>query len=423
MNRPARQLLQLLGRPASGAVAGQVTQAVAGLVLSVAAARTLGAAGLATFSLLYGSIVLVTAVSSGLVGDSLTVLDRHEPRLRAGLQVWAVAVAGLSGLVGWGLVVVTGSLPAVGGAFLGLAVVAFVLEDVLRRVLMAAGRFWSLPVVDGTSLVLAVLTLVLCSVAGPLTLTSFAVALLVGQTAAGLVAWWLLPAAERPRGPWRGPALAAVWGFGVWRAAAQSIRPALLTGLRLLVVGLAGAAVYGPLEAARVYTAPTLVVVSGLGSYLLPHYVAMRGRPVAQQLRAADRAVVHLAGAVAAIGILAVVLQPVAEPLITGGEFPVPVAAVVGWSAYALASAVLLPYSGLATVHRQQRRVLALRLLEFAGLAGAGGLVLLAGDGAEWAPLALAVGPLLVALAVRRRVLRPLATVTGTAADRSPAGV
>ena len=46
-----RRVGALLRRPATGAVAGQVSQAAAALVLQVAAARELGEAGLATFSL------------------------------------------------------------------------------------------------------------------------------------------------------------------------------------------------------------------------------------------------------------------------------------------------------------------------------------------------------------------------------------
>ncbi|MGK5114683.1 MULTISPECIES: hypothetical protein [unclassified Geodermatophilus] len=403
------RLLRLARRPAAGAVAGQVTQAVAGLVLSVAAARWLGAAGLATFALVYGAVVLVTALVSGLVGDSLTVLDRHDRGTRAALHVWAAAVAVAAGAAGGLLAVATDVVRPAAAAVLGLAVTAFVLEDTLRRLLMATGRFWSLPAVDGTSLLLAAGTLAACAATGRLTLTSFFLALLVGQAGASAVAWAGLPAPERPRGPWRAPDLAGVWGFGAWRAASQAVRPALLTGLRLAVVGLAGAAAYGPLEAARVYTAPTLVLVTGLGSFLLPHSVAIRDRPAGDQLRAADRAVLRLAGAVAALGALSVALQPVVAPLLTGGAYAVPVAAVAGWSAYAVAGAVLLPYSVLATVHRRQRRVLALRLLEAVGLAVVVALVALV-DGSEvWAPLALAIGPLLVAVAVRQAVLRPLA--------------
>jgi hypothetical protein len=81
---------------------------------------------------------------------------------------------------------------------------------------------------------------------------------------------------------------------------------------------------------------------------------------------------------------------------------------VAGWSAYAVAGAVLLPYSGLATVYRRQRRVLALRTLEFVSLAVVVMLLLVPGRGEQWTPLALAIGPLITAVAVRRIVLRPL---------------
>ena len=156
---------RLRGR-AAGAVAGQVGQAAAGLVLQVAAARSLGAAGLAAFSLVYGALVLVTAVASGMVGDSLTVLDRHDPRVRAGLHVWELLLAGGAGAAGAVLAGATGLLPPAGAVVLGLAVTAFVLEDTLRRVLMAAGRYWSLPAVDLTSLAVSLLALVVCAATG-----------------------------------------------------------------------------------------------------------------------------------------------------------------------------------------------------------------------------------------------------------------
>lgn len=408
-------LLGLLRRPASGAVTGQVTQALAGLVLQVAAARFLGAAGLATFSLVFGLIVLVTAVASGMVGDSLTVLDRADPGIRAGLHVWALAVAGGTGLTGGLLALLTGLLPGWAAVVLGLAVTAFVLEDLLRRLLMATGRYWSLPAVDLTSLLVALGALVLCALGGALTLASFFVALLAGQTAAGIVAWAQLPSAERPHGPWAAPDLRAVASFGVWRAAAQAIRPGLLSGLRLVVVGLVGASAYGPLEAARVYTAPTLTLVAGLGSFLLPHYVTMSRDPaggprsVRRALRSADRVALGLSLAVALITVVAVLLQPVVEPLLTGGDYAMPALAVVGWGAYAVAGAVLLPYSAVATVQRRQRRVLAVRLLEFLPLGVVTLLVLVVAQGEQWAPLALAAGPLVTAVAVRQGVLRPVA--------------
>jgi O-antigen/teichoic acid export membrane protein len=399
--------MRLLRRPATGALTAQGTQAVAGLALQVAAARELGAAGLAAFSLAYGAIVLATAVCSGLVGDSLTVLDRHAPGIRAGLHVSAVLVSGAAAVVGGALALLTAVVPLWAGLLLGLATAAFIVEDTLRRLLMASGRFWSLPVVDVTSLGPALAVLVTAGLSGRLTLATFVVALLVGQSAAALVAWLLLPPGERPRGPWRRPDLRAVAAFGAYRAAAQTIRPALLTLLRLVVVTVAGAAAYGPLEAARVYTAPTLVLVAGMGSFLLPHFVALRSRGAAAGLRSADRAAIGLAVAVTTIGVVAVLALPWLGPLLTGGGYAVPGTAVAGWTAYAVAGAVLLPYAALASVHGEQRRVLVLRALEFAAPAVVLPLVLLADGGPVWAPLVLALGPVLAAVAVRRTVVVP----------------
>ena len=399
--------MRLLRRPATGALTAQGTQAVAGLALQVAAARELGAAGLATFSLAYGAIVLATAVCSGLVGDSLTVLDRHAPGIRAGLHVSAVLVSGAAAVVVGALALLTAVVPLWAGLLLGLATAAFIIEDTLRRLLMASGRFWSLPVVDVTSLVPALAVLVTAGLSGRLTPATFVVALLVGQSAAALVAWLLLPPGERPRGPWRRSDLRGVASFGAYRAAAQTIRPALLTLLRLVVVTVAGAAAYGPLEAARVYTAPTLVLVAGMGSFLLPHFVALRSRGAAAGLRSADRAAIGLAVAVTTIGVVAVLALPWLGPLLTGGGYAVPATAVAGWTAYAVAGAVLLPYAALASVHGEQRRVLVLRALEFAAPAVVLPLVLLADGGSVWAPLVLALGPVLAAVAVRRTVVVP----------------
>ena len=402
-------LLVLMRRRAATAVLGQATMALAGLALQVAAARLLGAGGLAVFSLVYGALVLVTAVCSGMVGDSLTVLDRHDRGVRAGLHVWTVLVSSAAGLAGALAALVTDLVPVWAGLLLAPACAAFVVEDTLRRLLMAAGRYSALPAVDATSLVGALAALGLAGLAGEVTLASFVVALLVGQSAAAVVAWGLLPAGERPAGPWRRPALRAVADFGVWRAAAQTIRPGSLTLLRVLVVAAVGTAAYGPVEAARVYTAPMLTLVAGIGSFLLPHFVALRARPAADSLRVADRAALGLVGGIVALGLAGLVLLPELGPALTGGGYDVPVVAVVGWTVYAVAGAVLLPYASLASVHGRQRRVLALRTLEAAALAAVAALVLLAPGSAEWAPVALALGPALTAVAVRQALVVPLA--------------
>jgi O-antigen/teichoic acid export membrane protein len=398
-------VLRLLRRRATAAVLGQGTQALAGLGLQVAAARLLGAGGLAVFALVYGALVLVTAVCSGMVGDSLTVLDRHDVSVRAGLHVWTALVCVAAGAAGALAALVSGLVPVWAGLLLAPACAAFVVEDTLRRLLMATGRYTALPAVDLTSLVGAASALGLAGLVGEVTLSSFVVALLVGQTAAAVMAWCLVPAGERPAGPWRRPGLRAVADFGVWRAAAQTVRPGSLTLLRVLVVGMAGAAAYGPLEAARVYTAPMLTLVAGIASFLLPHFVGLRDRPVSGSLRVADRAALGLVLGIALMGAVVLFLLPWLGPALTGGDYEVPVVAVAGWTMYAAGAALLLPYASLASVRGEQRRVLALRAVEFVSLGAVAGLVLLAPDAVSWAPFALATGPALTALAVRQTVV------------------
>lgn len=67
------KLLRLLRSPGTVAVVAQVWQALGSFALQVLAARLLGVDGLAVVSLCYGTIILATAVGSGIVGDSLTV--------------------------------------------------------------------------------------------------------------------------------------------------------------------------------------------------------------------------------------------------------------------------------------------------------------------------------------------------------------
>ena len=151
-----------------------------------------------------------------------------------------------------------------------------------------------------------------------------------------------------------------------------------------------------------------LTLVAGIASFLLPHFVGLRDRPVSGSLRVADRAALGLLGGIALMGVAVLALLPWLGPALTGGEYEVPVAAVAGWTVYAAGAALLLPFASLASVHGEQRRVLALRAIEFLSLGAVAALVLLAPDAVPWAPFALAAGPVLTALAVRQTVVVPL---------------
>lgn len=419
-DRPARRS-RLPGSSAGmvGAMSGQVSQALASFGLQVVAARALGASGLGLFALLYGAIVLATALSSGLIGDSLTVLDRGDRPVRAALTRLAVLVATGCGLAAVAFGWLSGSLSLTAAVLFGLATTVFLLEDALRRLLMATMRFWSLPVVDFTSLAVSLVVLLVGSTTGTLEIGWFMGALAAGQLAALVVAWVRLPAAERHL-PVTGPAaLGTVWGFGAWRSLQMSIRPATLVAFRLTVTALVGLTLYGQLEAARVYMAPALILVSGMGSFLLPSYASAGDRSTTSLLAKADKAAVALLGGTCVMGLVAVAALPLVGDVLTGGDYTISRVAVLAWASLAAATAALTPYTTLAAVRGRQRAVTAIRILDPAiSLVLLVPLTLLAVD---LAPVSLALGSLVAGLTLRgalSRTTRPTAS-----SSRAPSAV
>src|SRR5262249_5226221 len=135
------------------------SQALGSFVLQLVAARSLSLPAFGVFALLLSGIVLATGIMTGFVGDSLTVLDRRQPPIRAGLQAWCLIIA-----IGTQAVCVLVGLPpgaiSTGAAALfGLALAAWVVEDPVRRLLMACLRFWSVVAVDLSPLATASTTL------------------------------------------------------------------------------------------------------------------------------------------------------------------------------------------------------------------------------------------------------------------------
>lgn len=392
-------------RAAVGALAGQGTLAAGSFVLQVVAARTLGPEDFGVFALLFGAIVMATAVSTGLVGDSLTVLDRHDPVVRWALArcgAWAVAVVAVAGPVLAGPVA---GLSLVEAVAFGAAAAAFVAADLGRRLLMAALRFWRLVLVDGLGLVAALAVLVTASAAGRLTLGAVLLAVAAGQTTACGVALTCVPADERSR-PRRAPGgVRTVAGFGVWRALQQFVRPTTLNLSRWLVLVAAGAVAVGQLEASRLLVAPAMLLVQGLGSYLFASYAADRAAQPAALLARADRAaVVMLGGSLLVTGVVVVAL-PLVAPLL-GADYRLPLGAVLGWGCYAGSCAAVLPYGSLAAVRGRQVAVLGIRVADAGlGLAAVVALVLVLGVTPDATPWLLAGGSF-VGGALCRRLLR-----------------
>lgn len=394
----------------SGSLVVQLAQAFGSFALQILVLRALGVDGLAVFAVLYGLLVLSSAVVGGFVGDSLTVLDRGTTPVRAALEWWLVVLSvGTALLAGAGVLVwnaVAGGISGAAACWFVIVSVLFLVEEVGRRWLMAVMRFWSVIAVDVVALLVAVCVVVVVGTQENITLTTFFVAIAIGQLAGVMTTIALLPLDERWLVSVGVADRRAVWEFGRWRAAQQLLRPATLTVVRLQAVFVVGAAAYGRLEAARIFIAPAIHVISGASQYLFADLARDR-RAVASRadlVRRTDRRVASLSGAVAAIGLVAIGLSTTLGQVLVGDDVELGVPALVAWLAFASATAASAPYGALASVHGDQRTLTVLRVGEALASVVLVAVVLGAGAGAVSAPWAMAAATIVAAVAVRRHV-------------------
>lgn len=348
----------------AGAVAAQFSQAAGSFLLQVLAARLLGKEGLAVFAVLSGLVVLATAVVSGFVGDSLTVLDRSATAVRAGLQWWLVVlstgVALIASLGLWG----SDYLTPWEALVFGLSGAAFVAEDSFRRLLMATMRFWAIVVVDLVSLIGSVGVVAVVHATSEVTLATLLEGLLVGQVAAMAVAIVLLPPSDRWWARGTTPDRGHVFRYGKWRALQVSVRPAMLAVMRVIVVAGVGRAAYGELEGARLFVAPATLAVNGASSYLFARFARTKDAATSKLLRQSDRGVVVLATASLGLGVIAALLVPSLGSAMVGDDFDLDRWGVFGWAVLAAATAAATPYGVLAAVRGRQGATLLVRLTD-----------------------------------------------------------
>lgn len=355
-------------RGPAAALTAQFSQAAVSFGIQLVAVRTLTLADYGFFAIAIGIIVLATAITTGFVGDPLTVLDRHDPPVRRALQLtagWLVAAAGALTLLS--ALVVFGRDPATAILF-ALALTSFVVEDLVRRWLMATRRFWRVVLVDLSYglVVIAVFAVSLARAGGlaspRLELTDLFVAVTVGQVVATVLGLLLVPRGERwwARGP--DAALREVARLGFWRAAQSAVRPGTLAGVRWLILVVLGAAAVGVLEANRVLVAPALLAVQGLGSYLLVQMSEHRRGGGEADVARADRAAVLLASGTTVLAVLLALATPLLGPLLLGPDVPADPWLVLGWGTMAIGVAWTMPYTSLAAVHGKAHRVVWIRL-------------------------------------------------------------
>lgn len=387
--------LRQRGMRATSAVAAQGMAAAASLILQIVVVRSIGDAGFGTYQVLLATLILVTTLQTGLVGDSLTVLDREQPGVRGALMAAQGGALVVGALVACAVAVATGAGgPALILAYC-LATVAWLLEDTCRRLFMVRLRFWALVANDVVYLVVALGTLAALALGGDgLALVDVLVATGAGAAAAVVAARVQLPAEDFRGGPLTREGIRELASFGGWRSAQAGIRPLANLIVRLLVLGLAGAAALGQLQAARLLLAPLLTAVSGLGSFLLPTYrreVPGEGLTTRRSLFRQTLVLVAASGAYGA-GVL-VLSGPVSSLLFTDAV-PVDPVAVAAWGISAVAFAAGLPVFMAAVVRREARRVFVIRSIDVLVGVPLTVLVLLVSQ-PSFVPLASSVGMLL----------------------------
>jgi O-antigen/teichoic acid export membrane protein len=401
---------------ALGAITAQGVQAGISFVLQILVARWLGVEQLGRFAILYGLIIIATAVVTGFVGDSLVVLDRGDARIRSALQGSTLALTGIAAAVAGTVTFALGLVSGLEAIAFALAMAAFVVEEVLRRLLMASFSFFRVAAIDLAGFAVALGIVLSVEFTAGASLATFLFAIAVGQLGAIGVAVALLPREERRLAPLRRGGYRDVAGYGTWRGFQQLLRPTLLTAVRLSVGAAAGLAAVGLLEAARVYVAPAMLIIGGLTSYLFVGYARERHAQLSARVRRADRAVLALMALTVGLGAVALALLPWAGELLF--RAPLDALAVLGWLVYAASVAAVTPYGALAAVIGRQSAVFLIRAGDTTLSAVAVIAALWLGAEPRVAPLVLAVGSLLGGVAIRIFVLgRAHPKANGSAAD------
>lgn len=394
-----------------GAAGAQFSQAAGSLVVAVLSMRQPDLHLFGTLSVLLGALVVATSISTGLVGDTLTVLDRHDPATRTALRRLLLLVVGLAAPLGAAAAFGSGLVGGSDALLFGALVAVWVAEDVLRRLLMACLRFWRVVVVDLTHLVtvLGVLATAAVITGRPPDLGWYLIALVGGQVAASVPAVAGLPSAERYLGPVAPGRFAAVLRYGGHRALQGLLRPATLLLMRVAVMAGCGSLALARLETGRVVTSPALLLVSGGGTYLLSRYAVGARRGDGGRRVEADRAALVLAATtvvttVAVLGVTLAVPQALGTAVadLSRGSLG---ALVAVWGGYVLAVAVAMPYTSLGAVRVAQARLLKVRSADTALQVAVGALLLgFAPDASLFLPSVTGV----VSVAVTLTALRPL---------------
>lgn len=373
-------------RQAFAAVGAQGVQAAASFVLQVYAVRTLGLVGYGSFTVLLSLLIVLSAIQAGL-RDGGIVLSHADPGMAPALATAQWIGALVAGAIGMAVVAVLGLTGAPGIALFGAMVVLWVLEEAVRRALMAKMRFEQVVLNDLVYAVVSVgAAFALVGSEAMVGLDAFVAAMALGALAATVFGISLqVPVAILVPSRSHGARLRRLASFAAWRSWQGLVRPLSVFATRAGVGALSGAASLGRLEAGRLLVAPFAVVSNGLGTFLLPYYLRQQERQGPAWRRAVLRPALILLVAGVVGGAALVVLAGLFGDALTGGAAAsTPV--VAGWVVYTVLDGASTPLGVAAISLGHTRRVAAARTVgAVVGTALALGLATVQPDLVPWA--------------------------------------
>lgn len=392
---------------AAGAVVDQFVVAGTSFVLMILVRRIIGRGALGEYAWLINAMILLTAIQTAWVGDSLTVLDRRSARIRAGLSASMVAFFVVGGSVATLLALSTTSVRS--ALVFGAMVVVWIAEEVGRRIFMVRQEFWALVLNDAIYAVGALGAIALFQrYDGPISLTQVVVAMLIGASVSVLAAWFQLPKDERT---WPAPSVDAareLVSFAGWRSAQMGIRPLAQFAVRSIVIISISKTAAGDLESARLFSQPAMTYVSGVASFLLPMYTRQHATSV-RKTNVLKTTLLLVVPVVAYGAVILAVRGPLARQLFDD-QTEISKVAIIGWLMTALMFAAGQPVANILIARRQSKSIFVVRAVDsLIGLALA--IVLIEYNGASFAPWALAFGMVIgtigLAVLVQRGVTDP----------------
>ena len=390
------------GRPLA-AIASQAIVAGSSLLLQLIALRQLGAEGLGRFALLFGILVTVNSVQSGWLGDSLTVLDRFDPGIRRALVRSQFVIIGVVFTVTTLLALPVGGVGSSTALLFGIASTAWVIEETMRRLLIARREFNKLVVNDAAFAAgsFGLIGFVAIS-GGRFELETLVLALLAGAVLAIAVGAIQLPSSELSRGLLGSSRMRDVASFAVWRAAQVGLRPGSQALVRTIIVGFASYEALGQLESARLLIAPALTVINGAGVYLLPTYSA-QAKAARRFSPAVPLAMATVGLIAAAYGTAAILLRQPLTDLLTDGSATITVTALLAWTAYSIGFGAGVPAGNAVVARGRSRIAFTTRIIDASvGIVAAG--VLAATGNVDAAPFGLALGTVVGAALLLHRL-------------------